>query len=127
MGIPRLLRSPPNPISSSLNHLIVIPYTLKVKMRSNDRGSQLPIISIAPYWNSQSANTTEREAVSKALHSACVEYGFFYLDISHCIDLAEPEELTRLAREFFYLPQAEKDMISLRYQDFARGTDESYF
>ncbi|KAN0087466.1 hypothetical protein V8E55_006087 [Tylopilus felleus] len=90
-------------------------------MRSNDRGSQLPIISIAPYWNSQSANTTEREAVSKALHSACVEYGFFYLDISHCIDLAEPEELTRLAREFFYLPQAEKDMISLRYQDFARG------
>ncbi|KAF8133667.1 hypothetical protein EV363DRAFT_1430224 [Boletus edulis] len=70
-------------------------------MGSADSGSQLPIISIAPYWDSQSANTTEREAVSKALHAACVEYGFFYLDISQCVDLAEPEELARLAREFF--------------------------
>ncbi|KAG8214491.1 hypothetical protein J3R82DRAFT_9546 [Butyriboletus roseoflavus] len=82
---------------------------------------QLPIISIAPYWDTQSAKSTEREAVSKALHSACVEYGFFYLDISRCVELAETEELIRLARAFFSLPQAEKDKISLRHQDFARG------
>jgi isopenicillin N synthase-like dioxygenase len=90
-------------------------------MESTERGFQLPIISIAPYWDTQSDNTTEREAVSKALHSACVEYGFFYLDISQCVDPAETEELTRLAREFFALPQAEKDKIALRHQDFARG------
>lgn len=86
-------------------------------------GFQLPVISIAPFWDAQSANSAGREAVSKALHSACVEYGFFYLDISQCVELAETEELTRLAREFFALPQAEKDEISLRHQDFARGAD----
>ena len=92
-------------------------------MESTERGFKLPIISIAPYWDTQFDNTTEREAVSKALHSACVEYGFFYLDISQCVDPTETEELTRLAREFFALPQVEKDKIALRHQDFARGAD----
>lgn len=90
-------------------------------MGSTECGFQLPIINIAPYWDTQSANSTEREAVSKALHSACVEYGFFYLDIFRCVELAETEELTELAGEFFALPQAEKDKISLKHQDFARG------
>lgn len=93
-----------------------------LKMESAERGSRLPIINIAPYLDAQSpANSTEREVVSKALHSACVEYGFFYLDISQCVELAEAEELTRLARVFFALPQAEKDRISLKHQDSARG------
>lgn len=92
-------------------------------MGSAECGFRLPIISIAPYWDTQSAKNTEREAVSKALHSACMEYGFFYLDISQCVELVETEELTRLAREFFALPQAEKDKISLKHQDFARGTE----
>lgn len=96
-------------------------------MGSVERGSHLPIINIAPYWETQSSpNHAEREAVSKALHSACVEYGFFYLDISKCVDPAEGEELTRLAREFFGLPQAEKDKISLRHQDFARGAAQRF-
>lgn len=86
-------------------------------------GSRLPIINIAPYLDTQSpVDSTGRAAVSKALHSACVEYGFFYLDISQYVELAEAEELTRLAREFFALPQAEKDKISLKDQDRARGT-----
>ena len=92
-------------------------------MGSTEREFRLPIISIAPYWDTRADNTTEREAVSQALHSACVEYGFFYLDISQCVDPAETEELTRLAREFFALPQVEKDKIALRHQDFARGVD----
>ena len=91
-------------------------------MGNAGRAFQLPIINLAPYWNGRSANETERQVVSKALHSACVEYGFFYLDISHYVDPAETEELIRLAREFFGLPQAEKDKIALSHQDFARGT-----
>ncbi|KAI6128805.1 hypothetical protein EDD17DRAFT_1149992 [Pisolithus thermaeus] len=82
---------------------------------------QLPIIDIAPYLDPVRSNSPERAAVSKALHEACVRYGFFYLDISKYVDAGEPEELTRLAREFFFLPQEEKDKISITLQDNARG------
>ncbi|KAF9242601.1 hypothetical protein BU15DRAFT_43907 [Melanogaster broomeanus] len=90
-------------------------------MESAEPAFQLPIINITPCLDVHSANSAEREAVSKALHSACVEYGFFYLDISQYVELTEAEELTQLAREFFALPQAEKDKISLKHQDYARG------
>ena len=43
-----------------------------------------------------------------------LEYGFFYLDITKYADPSEPEELTKLAREFFALPQHEKDKIALK-------------
>ncbi|KAJ7863128.1 Clavaminate synthase-like protein [Mycena olivaceomarginata] len=66
----------------------------------------LPIISIAPWL---------------PLHEACLEFGFFYLDLSEFVDPAVPEELTTLARQFFALPQEEKDKISLSHQDYARG------
>lgn len=79
----------------------------------------LPIINIAPYLN---ANDTEgRKSTVAALHAACVEYGFFYLDLSSYVDPAEPEDLTTLAREFFALPQEEKDKLSLKNEDHARG------
>lgn len=88
-----------------------------------ERGFRLPIINIAPYLDTLSpADSTERKAVSEALHLACIEYGFFYLDISQYVEFAEAEELAQLAREFFTLPQAEKDKISLKHQDSARGT-----
>lgn len=82
---------------------------------------QLPIIDIGPYLDPTQSSSQERAVVSTALHDACVEYGFFYLDISKYVDPSEPEELTRLAREFFFLPQEEKDIISIANQDNARG------
>ncbi|KAH7885384.1 hypothetical protein F5I97DRAFT_1937605 [Phlebopus sp. FC_14] len=84
-------------------------------------GSQLPIIDIAPYLDPNTVDSAQRHAVSKTLHAACVEYGFFYLDISKYTEPAEAEELTQLARRFFSLPPEEKDRISLRHQDYARG------
>ncbi|THH01575.1 hypothetical protein EW026_g1164 [Hermanssonia centrifuga] len=57
----------------------------------------------------------------KALHAACLEYGFFYLDISKYVDPSEPAELTRIAREFFSLPEEEKNKIALMNEDHARG------
>jgi isopenicillin N synthase-like dioxygenase len=81
--------------------------------------NSLPIINIAP-WLAES-DGHGRLSVSAALHSACLEYGFFYLDVSSYIDPSEPEELTRLARDFFFLPQEEKDEIGLVHQDGARG------
>lgn len=82
---------------------------------------RLPIIDIGPYLDPTQPSSLERAAVSTALHDACVEYGFFYLDISKYVDPSEPEELTQLAREFFFLPQEEKDIISITNQDNARG------
>jgi isopenicillin N synthase-like dioxygenase len=83
--------------------------------------SALPIINIDPYL--ATGNQTGRMSVAAALHAACLEYGFFYLDLSSYIDPSEPEELTRLAREFFALPQEEKEKIALRNQDHARGEE----
>jgi len=82
--------------------------------------TKLPIIDIAPFLSTHST-PEDRAATAQALHTACVEYGFFYLDISKFVDQSEPEELARLARVFFSLPQEEKDKISLRFQDNARG------
>lgn len=79
----------------------------------------LPIIDIAPFL--QSGNQEARETTAKAIHQACLDYGFFYLKIDSYVDPSEPEELTRLAREFFASPQEEKDKIALKNQDNARG------
>ena len=84
--------------------------------------TKLPIIDIAPFLSAYST-PEDRAATAQALHTACVEYGFLYLDISKFVDQAEPEELARLARAFFDLPQKGKDKISLRLQDNARGEE----
>jgi len=82
---------------------------------------RLPIIDVAPLLNSDPKNTELRVTTAKALHSACVEYGFFYLNIEAYVNPSEPEELSLLARQFFSLSQAEKDQLSLKNQDYARG------
>ena len=82
--------------------------------------ASLPVINIAPYLHDH--DKAGRLSVSAALHAACLEYGFFYLDISQYADPSEPEELTKLAREFFNLSQEEKEKIGLQHQDYARGT-----
>ncbi|RXW23388.1 hypothetical protein EST38_g2450 [Candolleomyces aberdarensis] len=82
---------------------------------------QLPIVDIAPWLNDNPEDADKRLAVSAALHRACVDFGFFYLNIDAFVDRAEPEELTRLGKEFFGLPQEEKDKLALKNQDYTRG------
>lgn len=81
----------------------------------------LPIIDISPYLSEKPGDLAKRSLVSAALHKACVQYGFFYLDISSYLDPHEPEELAALAKAFFSLPEEEKDRIALRHGDHARG------
>jgi isopenicillin N synthase-like dioxygenase len=81
--------------------------------------SALPIIDIAPWVTGH--DHKGRLSTAAAIHAACLEFGFFYLDISSFATPEEPEELARLAREFFALAQDEKDNISLNNQDRARG------
>ncbi|KAF7973738.1 hypothetical protein HWV62_14312 [Athelia sp. TMB] len=86
---------------------------------SIDKSHSLPIIDITPYLDGH--NPHGRLSTSSAIHAACLEYGFFYLRIDNYVDPSEPEELTKLAREFFALPEEEKIKISLKNQDGARG------
>ncbi|EIN12600.1 Clavaminate synthase-like protein [Punctularia strigosozonata HHB-11173 SS5] len=79
----------------------------------------LPIINIGPYLHTD--DHPGRLSVAAQLHSACLEFGFFYLDLGSFIEPGEPEELQKLAREFFAKPQEEKDKIGLAHQDGARG------
>jgi isopenicillin N synthase-like dioxygenase len=88
-------------------------------MSAAGRLSTLPIIDLSSYFTDGSPEA--RTSASAALHAACIDYGFFYLDISKYVDVSEPEALTSLARQFFELPQAEKDKIGLANQDGARG------
>ncbi|RPD62391.1 Clavaminate synthase-like protein [Lentinus tigrinus ALCF2SS1-7] len=88
-------------------------------VKQANRLAALPIISVEPFLNP--GGHPGKLSTAAALHAACSQYGFFYLDISSYVDRSEPEELTRLAREFFALPQEEKDRISLSQEDGARG------
>lgn len=90
-------------------------------MASSGTLDRLPIINIAPFLNSGPGNSENRISTAAAIHSACLEYGFFYLDIEAFVDPSVPEELAQLGRQFFSLPQEEKDDLSLKNQDFARG------
>ncbi|TDL22212.1 Clavaminate synthase-like protein [Rickenella mellea] len=84
--------------------------------------TNLPIIDISPWLEPSSTdNAGRRKDVSAALHSACLTHGFFYLNISSFVTPDETDELTRLAREFFSLPEEEKLKLSLSNQDGARG------
>ncbi|KIY46580.1 Clavaminate synthase-like protein [Fistulina hepatica ATCC 64428] len=79
----------------------------------------LPVIDVAPLLGD--SPTELRAKTCAVLHSACLEYGFFYLNISAFVDASEPEGLAALAHQFFDLPQDEKEKIALRNQDGARG------
>jgi len=81
--------------------------------------ASLPVIRIAPYLTEKQGHG--RLSTSAALHAACKEFGFFYLDLTGFATPEETAELGRLAREFFALPTEEKKKIHLGLQDNARG------
>jgi non-haem dioxygenase in morphine synthesis N-terminal len=87
--------------------------------KTTTKSNTLPVIDISPYLDGHDSHG--RISTSAALHTACLDYGFFYLDISKYVDLSEPEELIKLAQEFFDLSQDEKDKLALKNQDHARG------
>lgn len=85
----------------------------------------LPIISIEPWLPSSTASPTEKSETARALHEACLKYGFFYLDITSFASKKETDELESLARQFFSQDQEKKDRISISKGDRARGTSDS--
>ncbi|KAF7982905.1 hypothetical protein HWV62_25170 [Athelia sp. TMB] len=110
---------PPPPREENDGPFTSAAHLVDVMGESIDKSHSLPIIDITPYLDGH--NPHGRLSTSSAIHAACLEYGFFYLRIDNYVDPSEPEELTKLAREFFALPEEEKIKISLKNQDGARG------
>ncbi|CAL1713249.1 unnamed protein product [Somion occarium] len=98
---------------------ITTPISTPTPSRDIPKLGNLPVISITPFLSKEDSHG--RLSTAAKIHAACLEYGFFYLDICSYVDPSEPEELTRLAREFFALPEEQKGQISLKHQDHARG------
>ncbi|KAG8772164.1 hypothetical protein FRC12_003221 [Ceratobasidium sp. 428] len=81
----------------------------------------LPIIDIAPYLPNQPIDAQARAATASALHAACRDFGFFYLDIRAFVELAQTDELAELAHRFFGLGDGVKEGLHIQNQDLARG------
>ncbi|ELU44416.1 hypothetical protein AG1IA_01557 [Rhizoctonia solani AG-1 IA] len=82
----------------------------------------LPIIDVSSYIPNHPNNTPEaRQQTAKALHAACRDFGFFYLNIASLIEEAQTNELAELGHQFFRLKQEVKDALHIQNQDLARG------
>ncbi|KAF2749835.1 Clavaminate synthase-like protein, partial [Sporormia fimetaria CBS 119925] len=71
--------------------------------------SSLPIIDISPFLTPQSSPSS-RQATATAINDACTNFGFFYLT-GHGISTETLDHIIHLARQFFALPQEEKNRI----------------
>jgi isopenicillin N synthase-like dioxygenase len=68
----------------------------------------LPIVSIRPLIECPG----DLDAVAVAIDKACREFGFFYV-VDHGVNQDLIARLERVSREFFSLPQGDKDQISM--------------
>ncbi|KAJ2998588.1 hypothetical protein HDV02_004403 [Globomyces sp. JEL0801] len=78
----------------------------------------LPIINIEPFVNNGSLE--DKVKVAKQIHLACLNVGFFYLT-GHGLSNEYVARIRSLSKEFFSLPDHEKNEISITKTDFARG------
>jgi len=72
---------------------------------------QLPIIDVAPLFGTDRAS---RARTVEAIGAACRSHGFFYAS-GHGIAATILERLDAASREFFALPQAEKNAIAMAH------------
>ena len=77
----------------------------------------LPIIDISGL---RSSDPAAREAVGKALHSACRDKGFFYIS-HHGIDPVLQQRVFEEAQHFFALPDSEKRKVDKAQSNANRG------
>ena len=80
----------------------------------------LPIIDISPYLPGR-GTPESRAQTAAALHAACRDFGFFYLDISRIVETEQTNELAEFGHRFFGLKNEVKDKLHIQNQDLARG------
>src|SRR4051794_17061523 len=78
----------------------------------------LPIIDITPFLDlSQAAH---KPVCAQQIRTACRDVGFFYLT-GHGVPPELMKDVLDVSREFFALPEEEKQLISIANNDKARG------
>lgn len=79
--------------------------------------NKIPIIDIQGLISNdlKSAKNTARE-----INRACLDNGFFYIS-NHGVDQDLIDDLMRVAKDFFSLPQVEKEKISIKNSFASRG------
>jgi len=80
----------------------------------------LPIIDISPYLPGR-GTPESRAQTAAALHAACRDFGFFYLDLSGFVGSEQTDELAELGHQFFKLENQVKEKLHIQNQDLARG------
>lgn len=80
--------------------------------------TQLPIIDLQELENPET-----RENFYKKLRVIAREIGFFYL-VGHNIPVGTREQLLATTKQFFALPQSEKESISMEHSKHFRGYTE---
>ncbi|CAE6466933.1 unnamed protein product [Rhizoctonia solani] len=109
----------PNTISTATNGPVPLPAPNTALPLDADT---LPIIDVSSYLPGHPNNTREaRQQTAKALHAACRDFGFFYLNIASLVEESQTNELAELGHQFFQLKQEVKDALHIKNQDLARG------
>lgn len=85
--------------------------------QSPDSNRRLPIIDVSAL---RSTNPMDWTYTAKEIDRACRQYGFFYV-CGHGIDPELIDEVWRLARRFFDLPDASRQRLSIHNSSAGRG------
>jgi isopenicillin N synthase-like dioxygenase len=85
---------------------------------TSDRAAGLPLVDVSPLLDAN-ANAVSCAEVGRAIDGACRDTGFF-LVTGHGIDRTLRDELERLSREFFALPDETKAAIAMPRGGIAR-------
>ena len=96
-------------------------------MGASQHDHNVPVFDISPWVNSFAGNSVYPKAsdglslISSELHKVCLEYGFFYLDVSELVNAREMVELIDLARKLFALLHEQKEYENKGKEISARG------
>ena len=82
----------------------------------------IPVIDISPLYNE--TNDTNKFTVAQAIDTACQNSGFFYVT-GHPITAERMLTIRKLSEQFFALPAAEKQRISIKLSNNHRGYGET--
>lgn len=87
----------------------------------------LPIIDLSPFLlpsssSSSQSTPTSRHQIARAIHDACLSFGFFYITgLDSVVSAEEMDGSLVAARDFFSRPEEEKRALRIREGDGARG------
>lgn len=111
---PRLLSSSHLPLARGTP--LSLDYSMTPSSTYPPSSAALPIIDLSPFLlPSSSSSSSARASTASAIHSACTQFGFFYLTgIDSVISSKDFTTSLATARAFFGQPEEEKERIAIK-------------